>query len=473
MANGLLAKRRWKLLGDAISGSSQASDPQDDCSRKPKGRFGLIPCHRSLPSADIPEAQPEPGEAVELTEDIVYILPRRSADRDLGCAEEDRPHLLLRQRRADAPIALSEHTVSLRCGVDNTGNVCLWPSEEVLAHVCCAHARLFRGKNVIELGAGYGLAGMAVAACTGASRVLLTDGNPLVVERLSGNIQRNARLFGPCQVSAELLPWADHGLPHGGEFDVLIASDCTFFKDYHRELVNTICWLLRDTSNQSAGHCRGPSPDEAAPSSSVGGPADAVHDPANGTFVVQGTAPGVADGGHHDLAIQLRRERSEVAAGVCATQGTENLVNPTAPSQPCQDGPSGCHQCAMPLDLERGASWDGASAAHEESNGLAPPAVESGLNGARWMMSPMLNVPDVPIALLLNPPRGGTLDAFMSTLKEHVSGSLEARLWTKYDDDVWQLHQSFLHGSSNAWPGYDVDFCYPLLLTISRASSAA
>jgi hypothetical protein len=35
---------------------------------------------------------------------------------------------------------------------------------------------------VIELGAGYGLAGLAVAACTGASKVVLTDGNPQVLD---------------------------------------------------------------------------------------------------------------------------------------------------------------------------------------------------------------------------------------------------------------------------------------------------
>ncbi len=39
-----------------------------------------------------------------------------------------------------------------------------------------------RKKRVIELGAGYGLAGLAIAACTEASEVLLTDGNPQVVD---------------------------------------------------------------------------------------------------------------------------------------------------------------------------------------------------------------------------------------------------------------------------------------------------
>lgn len=38
---------------------------------------------------------------------------------------------------------------------------------------------------MVELGAGYGLAGLAIAARTDAAEVLLTDGNPQVVECMS------------------------------------------------------------------------------------------------------------------------------------------------------------------------------------------------------------------------------------------------------------------------------------------------
>jgi tRNA1(Val) A37 N6-methylase TrmN6 len=34
---------------------------------------------------------------------------------------------------------------------------------------------------VLELGSGYGLAGFAIAACTDASEVIISDGNPQVV----------------------------------------------------------------------------------------------------------------------------------------------------------------------------------------------------------------------------------------------------------------------------------------------------
>jgi hypothetical protein len=44
-----------------------------------------------------------------------------------------------------------------------SGNVCLWPSEEVLAFFACHNADLFAKKRVLELGAGSnGLAGLSV-----------------------------------------------------------------------------------------------------------------------------------------------------------------------------------------------------------------------------------------------------------------------------------------------------------------------
>lgn len=35
---------------------------------------------------------------------------------------------------------------------------------------------------MLELGSGYGLAGFAIAACTDASEVIISDGNPQVIE---------------------------------------------------------------------------------------------------------------------------------------------------------------------------------------------------------------------------------------------------------------------------------------------------
>lgn len=59
---------------------------------------------------------------------------------------------------------------------------CCWPSEEVLAYYCINHSDVFRSKKVLELGSGYGLAGLVIAASTNADEVVISDGNPQVAE---------------------------------------------------------------------------------------------------------------------------------------------------------------------------------------------------------------------------------------------------------------------------------------------------
>ena len=64
--------------------------------------------------------------------------------------------------------------------VDNTGNVKVWPAEEVLANYLIKNAHLFEGKDICELGAGKsGLAAIALALelKDKLGSILISDGN--------------------------------------------------------------------------------------------------------------------------------------------------------------------------------------------------------------------------------------------------------------------------------------------------------
>ncbi|KAG0575380.1 hypothetical protein KC19_5G000600 [Ceratodon purpureus] len=210
-------------------------------SRRPGGRFNVIQCSPVHPREDSPTGVSEHQTQNRREVAAQYILP---------C--DPNVVLTLRQRK-DSGIDLSDFINSQKHDIDSTGLVCMWPAEEIMTYYCISRPELFRNKRVIELGSGYGLAGLAIAACTEASEVLLTDGNPQVVEYIRKNMTESSGLFGDTKVRACIVHWSRHQAAMPGlNFDIVIAADCTFFKDFHVDLAHTIKGLLSTSDGSQA-----------------------------------------------------------------------------------------------------------------------------------------------------------------------------------------------------------------------------
>lgn len=161
--------------------------------------------------------------------------------------------MTLRLRRS--AISLPELRAANRQRVDNTGNVCQWPAEEVLAWHCAQRLDRFQAARVLELGAGQsGLAGLLVAAAAPAACVHLSDGNAAAVDLLRANARLNccgaeteanldAACVGVCgttRVEVAPLLWdraARYDLPR---FDFVLISDCLFFEEFHCDLLHVL-----------------------------------------------------------------------------------------------------------------------------------------------------------------------------------------------------------------------------------------
>ncbi|WVZ56191.1 hypothetical protein U9M48_006759 [Paspalum notatum var. saurae] len=253
------ASKRWGILRRALldrSSSSRAldgtsSDHQikhntNNISRKVSRGFNLIECH-PLPISQLVKS---PGNSINGNENdfgcqkdvyVCYKLPGGGSSK-----------LDLVYRREDS-LELNDIEASNRYNIDTTGLVCCWPSEEVLAYYCIGHSDMFRSKKVLELGSGYGLAGLVIAASTDADEVVISDGNPQVVGYIQKNISINAERFGETKVKSMILHWdKEQASEILNTFDIVVASDCTFFKQFHVSLAQTVKSLLKHSATSQA-----------------------------------------------------------------------------------------------------------------------------------------------------------------------------------------------------------------------------
>lgn len=241
--NPRVAAERWKFLKSAIVKSSKESNCEAEDSqlwhRTSVRRFGSFKLFflEELPS---PEAKLLCGA-------------------HLSCCTEPGADTWIRYSYKDASLAVSAKvkfltssaSLSTIAGFNNTGNICLWPSEEVMAWYCLRNAhRLFSGRRVCELGCGMtALAGVLLARTGLPAEVLLTDGNDVSIRNVDTILSANFPSPLTTTVRTCVLRWDEPFLsqptPYDEAFDVIICADCVFFKELHTYLNRVLLKLLK------------------------------------------------------------------------------------------------------------------------------------------------------------------------------------------------------------------------------------
>ncbi|OEL34571.1 Calmodulin-lysine N-methyltransferase [Dichanthelium oligosanthes] len=231
----LIARSSSSRASEGTSSDQQIEDGINNISRKASRGFNLIECH-SLPISQLVKSL---GNSINGNEN------------DLGCQKDFFPIFFFPDMIGNCFLA---------------SKPCCWPSEEVLAYYCINHSDMFRfvvicelrdllhmAKRVLELGSGYGLAGLVIAVCTNADQVVISDGNPQVVGYIQKNISINAEAFGETKVESMILHWdKEQASEILNTFDIIVASDCTFFKQFHESLARTVKSLLKHSATSQA-----------------------------------------------------------------------------------------------------------------------------------------------------------------------------------------------------------------------------
>lgn len=243
MTTTKLASERWQLLRSAVlaaaaaTATAEATGPREDVVHEASVRsfssFELL----AVTERSTDEIEPERKEGAG----CVWYQYSYKDEED----EKNKMMKVLKEVSAMICHLPARPSLEAMMGFNNTGNVCVWPSEEVLAYYCLKNREQFHGKSVCELGGGMtSLAGVLLSLTQYPSRMMLTDGNLVSVKNIQRIVQRNKEAFGNTEVSTKVLLWDDHPSEGDLEFDFVICADCLFFVDLHLSLTVMIHKLL-------------------------------------------------------------------------------------------------------------------------------------------------------------------------------------------------------------------------------------
>lgn len=217
-----VARRRWKILARALQRSSEvdANTNNDD-----------IISVRRFTSFDLITSVPLPLE------------------NDTAAAWFEYSTVISQEKYS---IIIHHPTQSFTAadlmGFNNTGNICIWPSEEVLAYYSLCNLFSFSGKSVLELGGGNTcLAGLMIAKYSLAKNIHLTDGNIAAMNNVECIVNYN---FHPKidKIICSVLEWGNFRNKFRNisskTYDIILSADCLFFDEARHDLVEAIWSLL-------------------------------------------------------------------------------------------------------------------------------------------------------------------------------------------------------------------------------------
>lgn len=168
----------------------------------------------------------------------LLLTPHADANYDVQCYTLPHTHVYTRERSRSARKTLQELTShQQQTPIDNTGNICVWDCEIVLAWFLWQSPRIAVGTTLLEVGSGMA----AVAALAGdgiCSQIFITDGHPDCV----WNNRINVRLRQPVasHIQCSVLRWSYDEDTLLCSADATLVSDCTHFEEWHGQLLWTI-----------------------------------------------------------------------------------------------------------------------------------------------------------------------------------------------------------------------------------------
>lgn len=123
----------------------------------------------------------------------------------------------------------------------------VWASSVILARFAEEQGqRLLGGSCVVDLGAGAGLGGLAVALCCSPTRVVLTDYNATTLGNLEHNTAANRAACASVALEVQAVDWDEPGSwpDTRGEHTCVVGADLLYRRSYARKVASVVQALV-------------------------------------------------------------------------------------------------------------------------------------------------------------------------------------------------------------------------------------
>ncbi|KAF0754284.1 hypothetical protein AaE_005398 [Aphanomyces astaci] len=125
----------------------------------------------------------------------------------------------------------------------------VWPAAPALCEYMVAHFKELPRGNIVELGAGCGLAGLVFAQLDPSSTIIFTDHDPGVLKTIEHNVTKQSHRPKQARCHTQSLRWGPQGanevdsidaLQGGTKTDLIVGTDVI----YAREIVALLFWTV-------------------------------------------------------------------------------------------------------------------------------------------------------------------------------------------------------------------------------------
>ncbi|XP_060028378.1 methyltransferase-like protein 22 isoform X2 [Erinaceus europaeus] len=203
------------------------------------------------------DASPQEGAGAQLDEDgdlDVVRRPRTASDPDPAGRPRDKVHpVILSQEEEDGPgyLACSPHSIiriehTMATPLEDVGKQ-VWRGALFLADYILSQRDLFRGRTVLELGAGMGLASIIAAATS--RTVYCTDVGADLLAMCQRNVTRNSHLTATGDPKVPF-SWSQEDISDlYSHTTILLAAEVFYDNDLTDALFNTLSRLAHKLKN--------------------------------------------------------------------------------------------------------------------------------------------------------------------------------------------------------------------------------